>query len=266
MAERVGFEPTVPARVHLISSQARSASSGTSPETVTSSNGPLARCTPDLIRRQKNRNPLRAGPGGRQTTKHAAYPFVSSWNFCFPESRLPPKLPHFFHCYCNYGRPFYVIHAKRKPGPESPPIPAGHLHPLRMELESAMGEGDTRFSRWLEQDAPGCWRTSRWSRAGGKRKRRCWAAACRGCWWMRSNSGADGWRRWGRAISTCWSRAARRPRCRTTAWWRRSNGHPLGPAGIHGIEAVPSPLQSTANHPLGGGPVFDRASSIPTSP
>ena len=31
MAERVGFEPTEPIGVHLISSQARSASSGTSP-------------------------------------------------------------------------------------------------------------------------------------------------------------------------------------------------------------------------------------------
>ncbi len=31
LAERVGFEPTDPARDHLISSQARSASSGTSP-------------------------------------------------------------------------------------------------------------------------------------------------------------------------------------------------------------------------------------------
>ena len=33
MAEREGFEPSEPARVHLISSQARSASSGTSPVT-----------------------------------------------------------------------------------------------------------------------------------------------------------------------------------------------------------------------------------------
>ena len=32
VAEREGFEPSEPARVHLISSQARSASSGTSPE------------------------------------------------------------------------------------------------------------------------------------------------------------------------------------------------------------------------------------------